>query len=283
MGNPLPAGALDHQAVSWADYGWRTGVWAALELLEKEAVPATFYISGIVTETAPDAVRAIAQAGHEIAGHSWAQNRIPALISPEEERAEIAQCTQALTTVSGQRPRGWISPRCTPSASTSTLLAAEGYQWHGDVFDADLPYWRDTPEGRIVALPFGMEINDLPLTVRYGQPTRELVSSFAFEASTLAARRPLGYVDVTLHAHVGCRPAGLLALSEIIAEARRLDLWIATRGDLAGHFVGVEPTNSVRSVGVEPTNSVRSVGVEPTNSERSVGVEPTNSERNVAH
>ncbi len=237
MGNPLPPGALDHQALSWADYGWRTGVWAALDLLEKEQLSATFYISGILAETAPDAVRAIAEAGHEIAGHSWAQNRIPALIDAEEERAEIARCTEALSSVSGQRPRGWISPRCTPSASTSELLAAAGYEWHGDVFDADLPYWRETPEGRIVALPFGMEINDLPMTVRYGQPTRELVSSFAFEASALARSHRLGYVDVTLHAHVGCRPPGLLALTEIIAEARRLDLWITTRGELVDSFV----------------------------------------------
>lgn len=237
MGNPLPAGALDYQALSWADYGWRTGVWAALELLEKERLAATFYVSGILTETAPDAVRAIAEAGHEIAGHSWAQNRVPALIDAEEERAEIARCTEAIATVSGQRPRGWISPRCTPSARTSELLAASGYEWHGDVFDADLPYWRETPEGRIVALPFGMQINDLPMTVRYGQPTRELASSFAFEAGGLARSRRLGYLDVTLHAHVGCRPAGLLALSEIIAEARRLDLWIATRGDLVDQFV----------------------------------------------
>jgi peptidoglycan/xylan/chitin deacetylase (PgdA/CDA1 family) len=240
MGNPLPAGALDHQAVSWADYGWRTGVWSVLELLEKERLPATFYVSGILADTAPDALRAIAEAGHEIAGHSWAQNRIPALITPEEERAEIARCTEALSAVSGQRPRGWISPRCTPSARTSELLAGSGYEWHGDVFDADLPYWRETPEGRIVALPFGMEINDLPMTVRYGQPTRELVSSFAFEASTLAAGRRLGYVDVTLHAHVGCRPAGLQALTEIIAEARRLDFWIATRGDLVDQFVDAD-------------------------------------------
>ncbi len=240
MGNPLPAGALDHQALSWADYGWRTGVWSALELLEKEQLAATFYVSGILTETAPDAVRAIADAGHELAGHSWAQNRVPALIDAKEERAEIARCTEALAAVGGQRPRGWISPRCTPSVRTSELLAGEGYEWHGDVFDADLPYWRETAEGRIVALPFGMEINDLPMTVRYGQPTRELAASFAYEAQALARSRRTGLVDVTLHAHVGCRTAGLAALAEIIAEARRLDFWIATRGDIADAFVDAD-------------------------------------------
>lgn len=240
MGNPLPSGALDYQALSWADYGWKTGVWSALELLEKESVPATFYVSGILAQSAPSALRAISDQGHEIAGHSWSQDRIPALIGPDEERDEIIRCTEAITEVSGQRPRGWISPRCTPSASTGELLAECGYEWWGDVFDSDLPYWLDTPQGRIVGLPFGMEINDLPMTIRYGQPTRELASSFAYQARGLAVSGKLGYIDVTLHAHVSCRPAGLLALKEIIAEARRLDMAITTRGDVVDQFVDSE-------------------------------------------
>jgi peptidoglycan/xylan/chitin deacetylase (PgdA/CDA1 family) len=236
MGNPLPAGALDYQAVSWADYGWRTGVWSALELLERESVPATFYVSGILTETAPKAIVAIAESGHELSGHSWSQDRIPARIEREEERDEIIRCTEAITAVSGQRPRGWISPRCTPSASTPELLAEAGYEWWGDVFDTDLPYWLDTAHGRITALPFGLEINDLPMTVRYGQPTREIASSFIYEAQGLSVSKRLGHIDVTLHAHIGCRPAGLQALSEIIAKARSLGMFIGTRGALADQF-----------------------------------------------
>lgn len=236
MGNPLPTGPLDNQAVSWANYGWRTGVWSALELLKRESVLATFYVSGILTETAPKAIAAIAESGHELSGHSWSQDRIPAHIEREEEREEIIRCTKAITAVSGQRPRGWISPRCTPSTSTPELLAEVGYQWWGDVFDTDVPYWLDTAQGRITALPFGLEINDLPMTVRYGQPTRELVSSFTYEAQGLSVSQRLGHIDVTLHAHIGCRPAGLIALKEIITKAKALEMFIGTRGTLADQF-----------------------------------------------
>lgn len=215
-------------------------MWEALALLERERVPATFYVSGILTESAPDSLAAVVEAGHEVAGHSWSQNRIPALLEREDERREITRCADALQAVGGQRPRGWTSPRCTPSAHTPSLLAAAGFEWFGDVFDADLPYWLDTNGGRIAALPLGLEVNDLPMNVRYGQPTRELVSSFDFQARGLAKGRRLGYVDVTLHAHVGCRPPGLLALSEIIATARRLEMWIATRGDVVDQFADQE-------------------------------------------
>lgn len=233
MGNPLPAGALDHQAVSWADYGWRTGVGAALELLRREDVRATFYVSGILTETAPATVAAITEGGHELAGHAWAQNRVPATQGREEEAEDVARCAEALARVGGQRPRGWISPRCTPSDRTAEILAGERFDWFGDVFDADLPYRLQTPAGPITALPFGLEVNDLPMTVRYGRPTEDLVRAFDFQAREATLGRRLAYVDVTVHAHVGCRPAGLLALSDIIASARRHGMWIATRGDIA--------------------------------------------------
>lgn len=193
-------------------------------------------MSGILTETAPKAIAAIAESGHELSGHSWSQDRVPAHIEREEEREEIIRCTKAITAVSGQRPRGWISPRCTPSTSTPELLAEAGYQWWGDVFDTDVPYWLDTAQGRITALPFGLEINDLPMTVRYGQPTRELASSFTYEAQGLSVSQRLGHIDVTLHAHIGCRPAGLIALKEIITKAKALEMFIGTRGTLADQF-----------------------------------------------
>ncbi len=219
MGNPLPGGALDHQAISWADYGWRTGVWSALELLEREGVRATFYASGILAETAPDALRAITRAGHELAGHNWAQNRIPAMIDAAAEAEEIARCTSAIERVSGVRPSGWISPRCTPSASTSQLLAAAGYTWHGDVFDAETavlaPHRLGADRGAAVRHGDQRSADDgalRPADARAGRATAS-----RRRRSTAGRRR---HVDVTLHAHVGCRPAGLHALTEIIEEAR---------------------------------------------------------------
>src|SRR5437588_338334 len=68
----------------------------------------------------------------------------------------------------GARPLGWLSPRCTPSTRTSELLAKSGLDWHADFFDSDLPYRHATPAGAITAVPFTMEVNDMPLYVRYG-------------------------------------------------------------------------------------------------------------------
>ena len=76
-------------------------------------------------------------------------------------------------------PLGWLSPRCTPSAHTSRLLARAGFRWHADMFDADLPYRIDTAEGSLVGMPFTMEVNDMPLYVRYGNEPEAFTRTLA--------------------------------------------------------------------------------------------------------
>ena len=106
MGNPLPGGAIDHQALSWARYGPRTGAGKLLDLLAARSVPATFYISGILAEENPKLVATIAGDGHEIAAHGWAQNIVPAALDKRTEREQLRRCLTVLTDAAGQRPDG---------------------------------------------------------------------------------------------------------------------------------------------------------------------------------
>jgi peptidoglycan/xylan/chitin deacetylase (PgdA/CDA1 family) len=234
VGNPLPAGATDYQALSWSDYGHRTGIWRLLDLLAQFQVRASVYPSGILAETAPDTLKAVVDAGHELCGHSWSQDVIAATLGEDDERALIERTVRALESVTGRRPAGWISPRCTPSASTARLLAEAGFRWFGDVFDTDLPYLIDTAAGPIVGLPFDLDVNDMPLHVRYGQPHRALDAAFRDTLDGMRTENRKAYLDVTVHAHVGARTAGRAALRRILEHLRDSDdCWVATRGELA--------------------------------------------------
>ena len=217
MGNPLKPGVLDLQARSWAEYGPKTGAWRLLDLFAAEKVRAVWYVSGIVAERYPALMRAIAEAGHPIAAHGWSQHIIPAYQSAEEEASDLKRCIDVLGA-----PQGWLSPRCTPSERTTAMLAEAGLRWHADIFDTDLPYVLSGQEKPIVAMPFTMEINDMPLYVRYG--SAPVVFSQTFERIVTnwprLGNRP-GCLDITVHAHVFGRPYGLVELAETIAIARR--------------------------------------------------------------
>lgn len=233
MGNPLPRGLLDHQAVSWAAYGPRVGIWKILEALREHSVKASVYISGCLAEAHPDVVAAVAAEGHEICAHGWSQDVIAPSLSRAREAQAIADCRQVLTATSGRPPRGWISPRCTPSAVTGELLFDAGFDWWGDVFDAERPYLLHTRAGEIIALPFGMEVNDLPFHVRYGRSLAEFPAVWRAAVDALDGSEG-HHLDVTLHAHVGGRPTGIAALREILAASRsHAGLRILTRGEIA--------------------------------------------------
>jgi len=244
MGNPLQRpGVLDAQAVSWARYGPQTGIWRLMDILDRHRSKATVMTSGILAESFPEAVRELAVRGHDVCAHSYAQDILPAYLSEREEVEHIHRCTELLRSVTGQAPRGWMSPRGTPSPNTSRLLAGAGYTWHGDCFDQDLPYLESFGSAGIVAVPFTMEVNDLPMYVRHGNPPRAMLDVFedTFERLTTREERATS-LDVTVHAHVFGRPSGAWVydriLERVMGDSR---VWVATRSQIADHLLDGSP------------------------------------------
>jgi peptidoglycan/xylan/chitin deacetylase (PgdA/CDA1 family) len=241
MGNPLPAGVFDTNALSWGTYGDRRGIERLLRILGRLRIRSSVMTSGIFAERSPGTVKAIAEGGHEIVAHAYAQDIIPAKLTIEQVEADIARTTEALASVTGERPRGWISPRGTPSAHSARLLLAAGYAWHGDVFDDDLPYMQRFDEGGIVAIPLTMEINDLPHAMRFGNSPRAFIVRFEdLLTSSLQEGHEAIMIDVTAHCHVYGRPAGAWAFEQIGQRvAGRDDVWIATRMEMAEYVRGI--------------------------------------------
>ena len=237
MGNPLPAGALDTMAISWAAYGVKRGIYRLLDALAQHRAVASIMVSAVIAERAPQAVRAIADAGHEVLSHSYAMDVIPALLSEEEERANIVRCTALLEKASGRKIEGWLSPRGTSRADTPRLLAEAGYVWHGDVFDDDLPYLQTFGNKSIVAIPLGTDVNDMPF-MKFGNAPRMMLDSFTENVAIARETGELALIDVTCHAHIFGHPRGAYFYGKIVAAAAAdPGIWIGTRAQIARHML----------------------------------------------
>jgi peptidoglycan/xylan/chitin deacetylase (PgdA/CDA1 family) len=238
MGNPLPAGVLDTMAISWAAYGIKTGIYRLLDAFERQGAKTSVMVNAVVAERAPDAVKAVADGGHEVLSHSYAMDVIPALLSDEEERKNIERCTRLLEQASGQRIRGWLSPRGTSRQETPKLLADAGYRWYGDVFDTDLPYVQRFGDKQIVAIPLSYDVNDMP-SMKYGNAPRMMLDAFE-EVIGIARERDdeLRIIDVTSHAHIFGHHRGAYYYEKIIEKAVSAnDIWIGTRAQIADHVL----------------------------------------------
>lgn len=237
MGNPLPSGLLDTQAASWGDFGRKRGIFRLLDILERQQTQATVMVSRVLVDTASEALQAITAAGHEICAHGFSQDALPISMDPEAERRTILDCRDSIATLTGKAPVGWISPRGTPSLATAEILADEGFEWFGDCFNDDRAYVNTYKKGSIVFLPLTMDVNDLPLRMKYGHPPRAFVD--VFEQSLEGFLRYADgttHLDVTVHAHVSGRAAEAAAFEDVLTMLRnRNDVWVTTRGEAAKH------------------------------------------------
>lgn len=247
MGNVLQPGYFDTNAHSWASYGATRGIQRLLRIAENNGVRTSVMVNGILAERRPDTVADVHGRGHEIVAHSYGMDVIPVYLDEVAERQNVRRTTHLIQQVTGERPVGWISPRGTGSLITPRVLAEEGYLWHGDCNDDDLPAvlefegdsGGDAP--RIVAIPLTMDVNDLPHCIRYGNSPASLVEHFreVLEGALRADDAPF-MLDVTAHTHVFGRPAGAWAYDAMMKIALGCsDAWIGTRREIADYALSL--------------------------------------------
>ena len=219
MGNPLKPGFFDANAASWGKYGAVRGIWRALEVAARNGVTTSVMTNGVLAKLWPETVRAIQAGGHEVVAHSYGMDVIPVYLDEAGQRENIKLTTGLIADVTGDAPRGWISPRGTGSPGHTALLAEAGYVHDGDCNDDDMPYL-ETVEGReIVRVSLTMDVNDLPSSIRYGNNARAMLQQFedAFTALLTRETQPV-LMDVTVHTHVYGRPAGAWVFDEIMRQ-----------------------------------------------------------------
>jgi len=230
MASPLREGVVDRQGISWAAYGGRTGMWRLLSLFEQAGVKGTVCANARAVERYPEVTRAFHAAGHEIAGHSYTQNMFLPYMTADEEQALIRRCAAIIADVTGQRPTGWASPRMSPTEHTADFLAQDGFVWHGDYNDTDLPYVVKTRFGDLVALQHSDFTDNRAMR---GSP-RDFLDVYIDSFDFLAETGEPEILNLTVHAHFGGRPPISAMVKKILQHMQsRGGVWFARHDEVA--------------------------------------------------
>ncbi len=226
----LKAGAVNHAGISWASYGGREGVWRVLRTLERHAVPATFFTNARCVEVYPDAVRAVAAAGHDLAGHAYTQDGLLTYMDADEERATIRRSLDLLNSLARRPVTGWLSPVLAFTPHTAGFLAEAGLKWHSDVNYADVPHVVATPAGPLVAIPNSDFTDNRVLRAS----PRDFVDVYTHTLDYLREHEEGSFLAIALHCQFGGRPMMIAALDEILKRFTSLsDVWIVGHAELA--------------------------------------------------
>ena len=234
-GKPATAnGRVDYELYSEQEYGRTSGIARVLRLLQDRDVKATFMVCGAIAEHYPDTVQAIAEAGHEVAGHGYHHEVTTDM--PRETEREIAEASLAiLREVTGAEITGWRT--CFQSPYTPQMVAELGLRYNSHSFLNDLPFlytFGDRTLVEVVRQPLG-DMRTFGKEGFGGDP------QVAFEIwrtafDTFHAESMLGptYCPFSMHPFLIGRPGRIDALARLIDYIQERDgVWISTMDEVA--------------------------------------------------
>lgn len=239
-GGPQP----DVLNYAWRDYGNRVGAWRVLDMLEELSLPATVLLNSAMYDYAPELVAAHRARGDEIAGHGRTNSERQSVLDEAAERVLIAESTAAIAAAEGAPPRGWLSPWIAESHATPDLLAEAGYRYTLNWCADDQPIWMRTRTGRLLAIPYPQEVNDIPAIVARKDGAEQFAEMIIadFDERLRQVRDGIPQVmGVALHPYLIGQPYRLRALRWALTHlaAAREEVWITTAGGILDHVLAL--------------------------------------------
>ena len=225
------------------EFGGRVGIWRLIELFDSHGIKATIFTPGRICELYPQAVKAAARSGHEIADHMW-EHQVPK--DPVLERDHLRKARAAIEELTGRRPVG------TRSWHSRELLLEEGYIYNSHDTPDYRPHYISEPDGSkpLLNLPFHYAIDDAMFFSftwlnTENEAQRMMDPDHVLEIWWSAFQRHYkqgGYFNICMHPFVSGRALRIAMLDRLIGRMKRLPgVWFPTCEQVARHCLSAYP------------------------------------------
>lgn len=223
------------------DYGNRVGLWRMLEVTDRHALPITVSLNLATYEHFPEIHRALeTQRRWEVLCHGLYNTQYVWNMPEDEERALIAECVATHKRLTGRDLPGWFSPAASNTVNTADLVAEAGITYYSDWYHDDQPTPFKVRKGRLVSVPYTMDINDFFL-LRGAFDADEFADMAIAHFDRLwrdAADGSGRVMCVALHPFIFGQPHRIAALDRLLRHmARHEGVWPATGGEIARHYI----------------------------------------------
>jgi allantoinase len=236
--NPAPL-KPDIPNHSWREYGPRVGVWRLMDLMEKLRVPGSVALNAAVCDQYPAILEATRKLDWEHMGHGWTNSEHLPGMAEEDERKLLRRVRERMKAYFGVAPRGWLSPALNETWATPDLLKEEGYEYTCDWVHDDQPTWLDTRAGRLMTMPYSLELNDLPVFLARHQTPEDFRRIICAQADQLLedGETHARVMAIALHPFIIGTPHRIGALAEALRYLKKRGVWFAKAGEIADDFI----------------------------------------------
>jgi len=243
--NELRDGGKSIGRMAWGQYGNRVGVPSILKLLAKHAVPATFYVPGVVALLYDDEQRRIIGEGHEIGIHSWI-HELNSVLAYEAERDLVLRAADVLEKTTKVRPVGARTASWDFSPHTLRITREAGLLYDSSLM-ADVDCYELLLDGEptgVIELPVEWIRDDAVYFMMHRfqglrpyTPPSDVFDVFRREFE--AAYEEGGIFQLTCHPHMIAYRSRLWIIEELIRLAKaKGDVWFATHADVVRYARG---------------------------------------------
>jgi peptidoglycan/xylan/chitin deacetylase (PgdA/CDA1 family) len=201
---------------AWHEYGMRVGFWRFAEAFTRRGIRPTLSCNASVCLEYPRVAAAARDAGWDFMGHGYHQ--VPTH-KVEDQRAMIRRSVDTIADFTKAPVLGWLGPGLTETLETPDLLAEAGIRYIGDFPVDDRPARIATAHGPLVALPYPLELNDIPVVMIQHHGEDELGRRAMLAAKRLLAEAETGgarVMGIAVHPYISGVPHRIAAFEAML-------------------------------------------------------------------
>jgi peptidoglycan-N-acetylglucosamine deacetylase len=238
----LRNGDLGSEVMTRGEYGAVDGLPRILAILDRQNVPASFYIPAVSSLLHPNMVKDIlaAKQKHEIGIHGWIHEDLPALNDQAKEQEMLTHAIETITQAIGKKPVGYRAPSWHFSKYTMAQVKAAGFLYDSSLMSSDDAYEINVdqqPTG-VIELPIERIVDDAPYfgASNGSLPSPELVEPI-FQSEFDVAYNEGGLYVLTMHPHYTGHRSRAAALEKLIVHIKsKPGVWFATEEQIATYL-----------------------------------------------
>jgi len=238
--NPWPRPHPDVLNYAWRDYGNRAGFWRMADTMAKHGVRGSVSLNVAVCDHYPEVIERCCELGWELFSHGTYNTRYFYEMDEAMQREVIRDSRETIKRASGQTLDGWLTPAISNDETTQHVLAEEGILYTLDMTHDDQPTPVNTRAGRLVSIPYSLEVNDVPLFVNRNTPAERYaaICKAQFDQLYEEGTESGTVMCMPLHPYLIGQPHRVAALDAVLAHITSHDkVWLATGREIAQHYI----------------------------------------------
>ena len=226
---------------SYRDHGNRVGHWRLMEMMDDFNVRGSVSLSISMCQHHPEILEATVERKWDFFSHGIYNTRYSYGMDEAQERAILEDSIKTIMDATGQRVKGYLAPALTHTERTMDLLTEMGFTYTADLFQDDQPQPIKVKSGKLISMPYSLEVNDHYAYNVYGNAPRQYTDLLKRQFDQLLEEGSESgtVMCIPLHAYLvgrSHRMGPFRDVLEYICNQNKNEVWVTTSGEIAEYY-----------------------------------------------